>query len=167
MINKTVQKSKQAGFTLVELIIVIVVITILAAAILVGINPALRFQQARNAQRWSEANAILNAVMSYKVDHGGALPTGFVALTPAILSTTEYTLGTNATGCDSPCASANAACIDLRTPIVGGGYLSDIPTDPNGGTAAETFYSVKSTATGGVLVTACSAENSEVISIQR
>ncbi|MEI6221571.1 MAG: prepilin-type N-terminal cleavage/methylation domain-containing protein [bacterium] len=161
------KKALQSGFTLVELIIVIVIITILAAAILVGINPALRFRQARDAQRWSESNAILNAIMAYKVDHGGDLPVGLIAGTPAALSATEYTLGTGATGCNSPCADANAACIDLRSPIVGGGYLSDIPTDPNGGTAANSYYSVTSTSTGGVLVKACATEGSPMIYTQR
>ncbi|MEI6221570.1 MAG: prepilin-type N-terminal cleavage/methylation domain-containing protein [bacterium] len=164
--NKTLKKG-QAGFTLVELIIVIVVITILAAAILVGINPALRFQQARDAQRWSEANAILNAVMNYKVDNGGSLPTGIAATTPGIpISLTPHTLGTSATGCNSPCAGAVAACLDLNTALVTGGYLSDIPTDPNVGSATNSGYSVVATSSGGVLVTACGAENG-TISIQR
>ena len=42
------------GFTLVELIIVIAIIAILAAAIFVAIDPARRLNEARNARRSSD-----------------------------------------------------------------------------------------------------------------
>ena len=158
---KNTKQKKLAGFTLVELIIVIVVITILAAAILVGIDPAKRFKQARNAQRWSEVNAILNAVMKYKVDNDGDLPTG--------VDGTIRQLGTAATACDTaPCATANDVCVDLTDSLVTtGGYLSEIPTDPNGGAAATTLYTIQSTASGGVKITACNAEDAASIYVQR
>lgn len=164
---KQIKNKTQSGFTLVELIIVIVVITILAAAILVGINPALRFQQARDSQRWSEVNSILNGIMTYKVDNAGSLPAGLVDGTPVVISLTPYTLGTDTTGCNAPCTTSQAACIDLSTPIVGGGYLSDIPRDPSVGDAGNTGYQVQSTGTGGVKITACGAEGGTTISVQR
>jgi len=69
------RKANLTGFTLIELLIVIAIITILSAAIVVGINPARHFASARNATRWSQMNAIATAIYSYAVDNGGAYPT--------------------------------------------------------------------------------------------
>ena len=63
------------GFTLIELLVVVAIITILAAAIVVGINPAKHFRTARNATRWSHMNAIATTVYSYAVENAGAFPT--------------------------------------------------------------------------------------------
>lgn len=62
------------GFTLIELLIVIAIIAILAAAIVVGINPARHFRNARHATRWNQMNSIATAIYSYAVEHGGAFP---------------------------------------------------------------------------------------------
>lgn len=57
-----------------ELLIVIAIIAILAAALVVGINPAGRFRQARNATRWQHMETIATAVYSYAIEHGGSYP---------------------------------------------------------------------------------------------
>ena len=57
-------KNKKA-FTLIELLIVIAILGILAAAILVAINPSKRIKQARDAQRKSDINVITNALIGY------------------------------------------------------------------------------------------------------
>jgi len=62
------------GFTLIELLIVIGIIAILAAALIVGLNPAERFKQARNATRWSHLNTISSTIMAYVVDEQGDYP---------------------------------------------------------------------------------------------
>jgi prepilin-type N-terminal cleavage/methylation domain-containing protein len=56
------------GFTLIELLIVIGIIGFLAAAILVAVDPVKRIQDARNAKRWAEINAMLNAILTKQVD---------------------------------------------------------------------------------------------------
>jgi prepilin-type N-terminal cleavage/methylation domain-containing protein len=50
------------GFTLIELIIVIAVIALLAAATFVAVDPAKRIGMARDAQRWSDITAIADAI---------------------------------------------------------------------------------------------------------
>jgi prepilin-type N-terminal cleavage/methylation domain-containing protein len=73
--NKVIKKSA-AGFTLIEILIVIGLIAILSAIVLVAVNPAQQFKKANDAQRASNINAILNAVGQYTVDNKGALPGG-------------------------------------------------------------------------------------------
>src|ERR1051325_11024395 len=65
------QRSKlqaEKGFTLIELLIVIGIIGFLAAAVLVAVDPVKRIQDARDARRFSEANALLNAMLNKQVD---------------------------------------------------------------------------------------------------
>ena len=62
------QSGSAKGFTLIELLIIIGIIGFLASAILVSVDPVKRIQDARNAKRWSEVNAILNAILTKQVD---------------------------------------------------------------------------------------------------
>ncbi len=67
-----VLKNKQkSGFTLIELLVVIGIIAILAAAVIIAVNPARQFGQARNTQRRTDVLAILNAVHQNAVDNRG------------------------------------------------------------------------------------------------
>ena len=72
------------GFTLIELLIVIAIISILAAALIVSINPARQFRQARHSTRWRHMDAIATIVYSYAIEHGGAFPEPELPLDPCI-----------------------------------------------------------------------------------
>jgi prepilin-type N-terminal cleavage/methylation domain-containing protein len=61
-------RDEKQGFTLIELLIVIAIIGFLAAAVLVAVDPVKRIQDARDSRRFSEANAILNAILTKQVD---------------------------------------------------------------------------------------------------
>lgn len=67
------QMKNTQGFTLIEILVVIGIIAVLAAIVLIAINPARQFAQANNSQRSSNTNAILNAVGQYMADHQGDL----------------------------------------------------------------------------------------------
>lgn len=124
---------KNAGFTLIELIIVIAIIALLAAATFVAVNPAKRIGDANNAQRWSDIVAIADAYVTYLADNSGTNPT----TTPAPTSGTTYIIASTTGGttfdvCDdssSGNATTTTAVIDLSA-LITNGYIGDIPSDP-------------------------------------
>ena len=67
-----ISQTKQKGFTIVELLIVIVVIGILAAISIVAYNGVT--QKARDDGRLTDARSLLNAAASYNAEYG-AWPT--------------------------------------------------------------------------------------------
>src|ERR1035437_6215172 len=65
-------RTKRA-FTLIEVLVVIGIIAILAAVVLVAVNPSRQFKLARDSQRVSNVNALLNAVGQNIAEHKGQL----------------------------------------------------------------------------------------------
>ncbi|OGC51736.1 hypothetical protein A2W32_02810 [candidate division WWE3 bacterium RBG_16_37_10] len=140
-------KKSQAGFTLIELLVVVGIIALLGTVVIVALNPVKRFADARNSRRWGDVNSILTAVHEYIVDNDGALPTGLATSQAA----TE--LGTCGT------------CDNLSTPLAP--YLKSIPTDPDGGTAANTGYFAEVNANNIITISSANAENSETVEVSR
>lgn len=137
------------GFTLIEILIVIGLIAILAAIVLVAVNPARQFAQANNTQRNSNVNALLNAIGQYIVDHKGAIPASITA------SAVEMKTG----GAD--------ICADI-VPT----YLPSLPVDPKTGsytdcTSYATGYTVAKDPDNRITVAAPAAELGSTISIAR
>jgi prepilin-type N-terminal cleavage/methylation domain-containing protein len=151
------------GFTLIELLIVIGIIAILAALTFVAVDPATRFAEARNAERWSATNSVLNAVLKFQVDNDGTMPAAIDAVAGS-----AQVLGTAATGCDATCTATTtvAACVDLSSDLVTS-YLAAIPQDPTTGSAANSDYYINVDANGRLAIGACDAELSETIVTQR
>lgn len=130
------------GFTLIELLLVIGIIAILAAIVIVAINPTKQLGDARNAQRRADVNTILNAVYQYSIDNNGLLPTGITTTNTAI-------------------CKVNADCSSLADlEILTGSYITSIPFDPKSATTDSTnYWIVKGTGTSPrVTVSAPGAE---------
>lgn len=138
------------GFTLIELLLVIGIIAILASIVIVAINPTKQLGDARNAQRRSDVNTILNAVYQYAIDNNGSIP-------GSITSTGGEICQTGAASC--------AGLIDLDA--LTGSYLVRIPTDPQGASTNGAGYEIERDSNGRITVTAPDAENSETISVTR
>lgn len=157
-------RTQPQGFTLVELLVVIGIIVILFAVVLVAVDPAKRLAQARDAVRRQDVRNILEGVEQYIVDNNGDTS----GLGVDASGTTYEQIGTAGSGCDSGCTAqtTNAACADL-TPSLVDAYLSEIPKDPETGTDAETAYYINLTATGRVVVGACSPEIATTIEVKR
>ncbi|MBI2463615.1 prepilin-type N-terminal cleavage/methylation domain-containing protein [Candidatus Peregrinibacteria bacterium] len=150
--QKTLNKK---GFTLVEVLLVVVIIAILAAIVIVAINPTRQIQQANNAQRRVDIKTILDAVVEYSVDSRGALPTGIPATEN---SETAAVIGSDTTN----------GQIDICATLVPL-YVPALPYDPTATGAQytsctdyDTGYTIVST-NGRVTVAAPDAELSETI----
>lgn len=62
------------GFTLFELLIVVTIIGILAATVIVVVNPGKQLANARNAQRQSHLLGMINILYEYSIDNRGRFP---------------------------------------------------------------------------------------------
>lgn len=95
------QKRKFYGFTLIELLIVIAILGILAAAVLVAINPAKRQNQAKDAQIKNDIGSIATALQAYYTSPGqGSFPTAAQGLNFLVTNQDLKTLPTPPTGSD-------------------------------------------------------------------
>lgn len=117
------------GFTLLEILLVIAAIGILAAIVIVAINPNRQLSQVRDTQRRSDSNNLQKALEQYLIDTG-SYPTGTTTAAQEVCDT-----GSNGVGE----GTVNAGCLDLR-PLVPT-YLAAIPSDPSD-SATETGYLV-------------------------
>lgn len=125
---------KNKGFTLIEILVVIGIIAILAAIVIVAINPKKHFDDAKAAQRDANLNTILNAMGQYLVDNKGNLPD--------FMDETDNNGGTDSGVSDNDnyvgvAREVDTALCNVLVPE----YVGAIPTDPDsdsdGGALAE------------------------------
>lgn len=106
--------TKLKGFTLIELLVVIAILGILAAAVLVAINPGKRTRQAQDAKRKNDIGSLATEMQGYYTTPGaGCYPTALTTLQtltyvkqlpldPTTSAVYNYLTSANNTGCALP-----------------------------------------------------------------
>lgn len=160
--NKNMINNKR-GFTLLEVLLVVVAISILAGIVILALNPSKQIGDTRNAQRRADVNTILNAMYQYSLDNNGSFPSGLDNITGS-----SQVLGTSGSGCDSTCTATTTvtACLDVSSDLVPT-YIVGIPTDPSTGSATNTDYYINQDVNGRLEVGSCDPEQSATITITR
>jgi prepilin-type N-terminal cleavage/methylation domain-containing protein len=115
--NTTFQRN---AFTLLEILLVVAAVGILAAMVIVAINPTKQLEKVRDSERTSEVNTLRTALMEYQIDNNGNL------------NLPRYLTEVCDTGEKSPSEVANSDCdadeLDLSYLVPK--YLAAIPEDP-------------------------------------
>jgi type IV pilus assembly protein PilA len=143
-------KHSVKGFTLIELLIVIALIAVLAGAVIIALNPARQFANARNSTRWSHIATIMGAVQQNVVENYGL----WTCPTAAVLPSTSTFMAS------SGVAANICGCIVPS-------QIGAMPFDPSVATSSYTncsnyasgYYISQDQTTKRVTITAPSAEN--------
>ena len=118
------KKKRQSGFTLVEVLIVVVIMAILAAAIIPQFSDSSNDAKMGTAEfNWHTLKAQIEL---YKSQHDGVRPT----------TLSQLTITTNAAGTTDVAAG----------PLVYGPYISDLPVNPWNNSATEVAATAAPTA---------------------
>lgn len=145
------------GFSLIEILIAITLITMLAAIVIIAVNPGRQFAQGRNTQRWTAVNSILNSVHQNMVDNNGIFDFSGCSATSILSIATNIDSGTG---------------VDLCGCLVPD-YVASMPYDPSTGSftdcnAYDSGYEISQDATSKrVTVSAPDAELTTTIGVTR
>ena len=140
---------RKRGFTLMELLVVIGIIAILAAIVIIAINPGRQLAQSRNSQRWSNVNTLLNGVHQQAIDNNGTVNANITAVCPA---TQAIDNGGGGGGADLSSLVPN--------------YIADLVSDPTAASGVDTGYDICKTG-NRITVSAPAAELNASISATR
>ncbi len=160
------------GFTLLEILLVVGIISILAGIVILAINPTKQLGDTRNAQRRSDVLTILNAVYQYSIDHNGSLPTEIPSTDKATACVDGHDASEIERTDEDGTVIGTTGAVDLYTDLVVSAasttYLVNIPGDPSlDATTDDTGYHIFRSSSGRVTVCAPLAENQADIYVTR
>lgn len=130
------------GFTLIELLVVIGIIGILAAIVLIAVNPGRQFAQARDTQRQGDLLQLTNSVYQFAAEHNGNLPGTSYTAGEGNFPECAVSDGSDATEIGSGAGMFDLADAGARDAVGDGAadaeilvptYMAAIPVDPASG----------------------------------
>jgi len=122
------------GFTLIEILIVIGIVGILAAIVIIAINPTKQLEDARATDRRVSMREIENAISQYVIDGNS------VSGVPAYKALAKDICQPAITGTD--CTDPPLSGYDLAALTANSEYLVDLPIDPNSTGSLLTGYRI-------------------------
>ncbi|PSO44507.1 MAG: hypothetical protein BRC23_00940 [Parcubacteria group bacterium SW_4_49_11] len=140
-------KQKSRAFTLLEILLVVAAIGILAAIVIVAINPQRQLGEVRDAERQSEVGTLKDGIEQYSLDKNGEYPSGIEVNTYKEVCDTE--------------AVAPSNCPDTYVDLSGlvPEQLAAIPRDPQASDSNKnTGYEVGKDENGNIAVKASNTE---------
>lgn len=155
----------QKGFTLIELLIVIAIVAILAAVVILTLNPAQLLAQARDSNRISDMSTLKSAISLYQTDVTSpniAFLRGYAACYYSL--STEATGATSSAGCGglfsttaytaTTTANANLRKVDGTgwipvkfIDISAGSPIGNLPVDPTNTSSSLLYYAYAASST--------------------
>lgn len=152
--------NKNKGFTLIEILVVIGIIAILAAIVIIAINPAKQFAQARNSQRVANINAILNAIGQRMADNKGIFQGEFT------IGTDDYECPLLPDGVGAPADISDAMGDETvesgRLGCLVPTYIADLPEEPTADSGGDD-YTVELLSNGRIEVCAPEMQDEEAL----
>ena len=159
--------NKKSGFTLLEILLVVGIISVLAGIVIVAINPGRQLATVRNTERRSDIKQINSAVLQYYIDHS------YYPASTTLTTTLTEICDTGALS--SPSGVDCGSLLDLSELVPT--YITAIPTDPSGASSTlslipkvyaatgGTGYKIAKSASNKIVVTAPEAELGAMIAI--
>jgi prepilin-type N-terminal cleavage/methylation domain-containing protein len=160
MINLTPQSllgKNKNGFTLIEILIVVLILSILFTFIALSLQPAKQRSNARNVRRKIDITNLSTAIYEYILDNDVPAPPG--------ITTSEKQLGKCTSQGKALCPLAENSCLDLENIL--SKNIKTIPTDPEQGNDTTTGYSVLMDENKIITVKSCLPELGETIEFSR
>jgi len=138
------------AFTLLEILLVVAAIGILAAIVIVAINPNEQLAKVRDSERQSEVNTLYDAIQQYNIDNDGEWP-GEVE-------------NMSANSAEEICADgvSDSSCINL-TDDLSPEYVAAIPEDPQADGTGSDYVVIKDDANRITVEAILTEEKTQII----